>query len=326
MLHEEANFLARRAEFLRRAGEMAGGEAPFALVTVVRTEPATSARVGDRAVVHPDGTIEGWVGGGCIGPTARREALAALEEGEPRLVRITPDTAAAQPGVRMSQMVCASEGTADLYVEPFLPRPTLVLAGDSPVTSTLAAIAPPLGFRLVRVNSMEELTTEAVPYPRDTWMVVASFGVFDEEAVEAGVRLGLPYVGLVASQRRAERVLQELRERGLGDEALSVVYSPAGLPVGFGGQEGISLSIMAEVFSLRAKLRPPTGNEATSHTSTEATDPVCGMAVEVESARHATKHGGQSYYFCCPGCKRSFEKEPEKYALVGSREFSDGCD
>ena len=311
MLRGESNFLARRAESLRRAGDLAGGERPFALVTVVRTEPATSARAGDRAVVHPDGSIEGWVGGGCIGPTARREALAALEEGEPRLVRITPDTAAAQPGVHMTRMTCASEGTADLYVEPFLPRPTLVVAGDSPVTATLAAIALPLGFRLVSVEGgAAELTAEAVPYPRDTWMVVASFGGFDEEAVEAGVRFGLPYVGLVASARRAERVLNELRDRGLETGELSVVRSPAGLPVGAGGQEGISLSIMTEVFSLRAKLQPPT----TDARPAEATDPVCGMQVDVPMVRHTSEYAGEVYYFCGPGCKRAFQKEPEKYA------------
>ena len=309
MLSGESNSLARRAESLRRAGDLAGGESPFALVTVVRTEPATSARVGDRAVVHPDGSIEGWVGGGCIGPTARREALAALEEGEPRLVRITPDTAAAQPGVHVTKMTCASEGTADLYVEPFLPRPTLVVAGDSPVTATLAAIAPPLGFRLVSLEGLAELTAEAVPYPRDTWMVVASFGGFDEDAVEAGVRLGLPYVGLVASARRAERVMSELRDRGLKSGDLSVVRSPAGLPMGAGGQEGISLSIMAEIFSLRARLRPPTTTEPPA----EATDPVCGMQVEVQTARHTSEYDTETYYFCGPGCKRAFEKEPQKY-------------
>ena len=254
MDHPVPNSLARRAESLRRAGELAQAERPFAVVTVVRTEPSTSARIGDRAITFPDGTVEGWVGGGCIGPTARKEALAALEEGEPRLVRVTPDTAATQPGVRMARMTCASEGTADLYVEPFLPRPTLIVAGGSPVAATLAAIAPPLGFRLVKMD--RELTAGEVPYPQDSWMVVATFGEFDEDAVEAGVRLGLPYVGLVASERRAGQVLSELRARGLEEGDLSVVRSPAGLPLGTSGQEGISLSIMAEISSLRAKLRP----------------------------------------------------------------------
>ncbi len=291
---------------------MADGERPFALVTVVRTEPATSARVWNRAIVFADGTVEGWVGGGCIKPTARREALAALEEGAPRLVRITPDTAATQPGVRLARMTCASEGTADLYVEPFLPRPTLLVVGDSPVAATLAAIAAPLGFRLLVLDA--EPTADEVPYPRDTWMAVATFGEADEDAVEAGVRLGLPYVGLVASERRAGRVLEELRARGLDDDALGVVRSPAGLPVGTGGQEEISVSIVSEIFSLRAELRPGVSKVPVTPEPVEATDPVCGMSVEVSSARHAAEHAGERYYFCCPGCKRAFELEPEKYA------------
>src|ERR687889_2648957 len=111
MTRPAPNSLARRAESLRRAGELAQAERPFAIVTVVRTEPSTSARTGNRAVVFPDGEMEGWVGGGCIQPTARREALAALEEGEPRLLRDTPDNAAGQHKVRMAPVTCASEGT-----------------------------------------------------------------------------------------------------------------------------------------------------------------------------------------------------------------------
>jgi xanthine dehydrogenase accessory factor len=317
MLRQDPNSLARRAESLRRAGELAGGERPFALVTVVRTELATSARIGDRAIVFADGSLDGWVGGGCIGPTARKEALSALEEGMPRLVRVTPDTAAAQPGVRMARMTCASEGTADLYVEPFLPRPTLIVAGDSPVAATLAAIAPPLGFRLLTMEATTRLTPGEVPYPQDSWMVVATFGEFDEDATEAGIRLGLPYVGLVASARRAEQVLSGLRQRGLEEGELAVVRSPAGLPLGTRGQEGISLSVLAEISSLRAESRPSfSGAQERESTGKphEAVDPVCGMAVEVASARHVVEHGGRRYYFCSSGCKRTFEQEPEKYA------------
>ncbi len=319
MAHSAPNSLANRAGSLRRAGELAQAQRPFAVVTVVRTEPSTSARTGNRAVVFLDGTMEGWVGGGCIQPTARREGLAALEDGEPRLVRITPDTAVSQPNVRMARMTCASEGTADLYVEPFLPRPTLVVAGASPVTVTLAAIAPPLGFRLLTLDAVAKLTPEEVPYPQDSWMVVATFGGFDEEAVEAGVRLGLPYVGLVASEKRAGQVLSRLRARGLGEGDLAVVRSPAGLPLGTSGQEGISLSVMAEVSSLRAESRPSfsKGPEPAGQRR-EAVDPVCGMAVEVALAGHVVEYGGTLYYFCCSGCRQAFEGEPEKYAVRAS--------
>ncbi|MDX6379519.1 MAG: xanthine dehydrogenase accessory factor [Rubrobacteraceae bacterium] len=258
----------------------------------------------------PDGSMEGWVGGGCIQPTARREGLAALHDGEPRLVRISPDTAAAQPNVRMAQMTCASEGTADLYVEPCLPRPTLVAAGSSPLVDTLAALAPPLGFRFVRLENAAELNVATVPYPRDSWMVVATFGEFDEGAVEAGVRLGLPYVGLVASERRAGTVLSELRARGFGGEALEAVRSPAGLPIGADSQEEIALSIMAEIVSLRAKLHHGLSEEPVVRTE-ELVDPVCGMTVE--AARYVIEHDGVVYRFCCHSCKRMFEEEPKKY-------------
>jgi xanthine dehydrogenase accessory factor len=310
------NFLARRADSMRRAGELAQAERPFAVVTVVRTEPSTSASTGNRAIVFPDGTMEGWVGGGCIGPTARREALAALEDGEPRLVRITPDTAASQHNVRMARMTCASEGTADLYVEPYLPRPILIVAGDSPLTATLAAIAPPLGFRFLAVEAATGLNPEVIPHPRDTWLVVATFGEFDEDAVEAGLRSNLPYVGLVASEKRAESILSGPRARGFSAEAMKAVRSPAGLPIGASGQEEISLSIMAEIVSLRAKLRPGLSEGETARAGgqpEEALDPVCGMTVEVPSAKHVAEYGGKSYYFCCPACKREFEAKPEKY-------------
>jgi xanthine dehydrogenase accessory factor len=116
-------------------------------------------------------------------------------------------------------------------------------------------------------------------------------------------------------------VLSELRARGLEEGELSVVRSPAGLPLGTSGQEGISLSIMAEVSSLRAKLRPnfePIGEPLVQ--PDEAVDPVCGMLVEVASARHVVEHGGTRYYFCCSGCRRAFEEEPAKYAAqVSSR-------
>ena len=312
MTRRAPNTLARRADSLLRVGELANAGRPFAAVTVVRTEPATSARAGDRAIVFPDGSVEGWVGGGCIGPTARREALAALDDGEPRLVRISPDDGAAQPNVRLTRMTCASEGTVDLYVEPFLPRPALLAAGDSPVVDTLAAIAPPLGFRFARLGAGAGPDAEAIPHPRDTWMVVATFGEFDEGAIEVGLRLKLAYIGLVASKRRAGSVLSELRARGYGEESLKVVHSPAELPIRAGDREGISLSVMAEIMSLRAKRRhtPP---EERCGTET-AVDPVCGMAVEVTGTRHASEHGGRTYHFCRPGCKREFDREPAKYA------------
>lgn len=298
-----------------RTAELAREERPFAVVTVVRTEPPTSASPGNRAVILPDGSIEGWLGGGCITPAAREQALLALASGESRFVRITPDESPASPGIRVVRMTCTSEGSVDLYVEPFLPRPTLLVAGDSPVAKTLAAIAPPLCFRFAALGTDE---AAEVPNPADTWMVVATFGGYDEDAVEAGLRLELPYVGLVASERRAGSVLSELRARGHTDGELETVRSPAGVPLGAGGHAGLALSIMSEVVSLRAERRPGLARqtEETPDAFGTATDPICGMTVEVAGARHVTEHEGRNYYFCCAGCLREFESSPGKYSAT----------
>lgn len=300
-----------------RTAELAREERPFAVVTVVRTEPPTSARPGNRAVIMPDGSIEGWLGGGCITPAAREEALLALESGESRFVRITPDQSPASPGIRVVRMTCTSEGSVDLYVEPFLPRPTLLVAGISPVTKILAAIAPPLGFRFAALGPDG---AAEVPNPVDTWMVVATFGGYDEDAVEAGLRLGLPYVGLVASQRRAGSVLSELRARGHPDGELEIVRSPAGIPLGAEDHAGLALSIMSEVVSLRAERRPGLVRRSVEapEVSGTAIDPICGMTVEVAGARYVTGHEGQNYYFCCAGCLREFESSPGKYTALAS--------
>lgn len=300
-----------------RTAELTREERPFAVVTVVRTEPPTSARPGNRAVILPDGGIEGWLGGGCITPTAREEALLALESGESRFVRITPDESPASPGIRLVRMTCTSEGSVDLYIEPFLPRPVLLVAGESPVSETLAAIAPPLGFRFLALGADG---AAEVPNPADAWMVVATFGGYDEDAVEAGLRLGVPYVGLVASERRAGSVLSELRARGHADEELEIVRSPAGIPLGAEGPAGLAISIMSEVVSLRA--RRHTGLEqrraGAPEKSDTAADPICGMTVEVSGARHVSRHEGRDYYFCCVGCLRKFESSPVKYAALAS--------
>ena len=134
--------------------------------------------------------------------------------------------------------------------------------------------------------------------------------------MEAGLRSNLPYVGLVASEKRAKSILSELRARGFGEEAMKVVRSPAGLPIGASGQEEISLSIMAEIVSLRAKLRPGLRKDFAAEPGAQpedAVDPVCGMTVEVAGARHVAGYEGRDYYFCCPGCKRRFEAEPGQY-------------
>jgi xanthine dehydrogenase accessory factor len=285
-------------EVLIEAGRLSGEGRPYVLATVVRVEPPASTRRGDRALVTPDGALAGWVGGACSEPTVIREALRALEDGQPRLVRIGPPGAGsgAQADVVVAESSCASEGTVEVLVEPALPGPHLVVVGESPAALTLARLARTIGWG---VATEIEAGADAV--------VVATMGGGDEEALEAALVSGAGYVGLVASARRAAVVLGSLRERGLDEEALARVRSPAGLDLGPARQEEIAVAILAELVAWR-HARPRAGTLLA-----EAIDPVCGMTVTVAGARESAVHEGITYYFCNPGCRQRFVADPAAY-------------
>jgi xanthine dehydrogenase accessory factor len=285
---------------LERAGELASRGEPFVLATVVRVERPASTRRGDRALVTPDGQVEGWVGGACSEPIVVREALRALASGEPRLVRIGPAGSVSDDGdAVVAESMCASEGTVEVLVEPQVPRPLLCAVGDGPAARTLRTLASTVGWR---VSDRLVEGADAV--------VVASMGHGDEEALEAALGGGAGYVGLVASAKRARVVLASLGERGVGEEALARVRSPAGLDLGPSTQEEIAVAVLAELVAWRHLGR------AVVDSPEEAIDPVCGMSVAVEGAKHVLLHEGRTYLFCGAGCRARFEADPARYALV----------
>jgi xanthine dehydrogenase accessory factor len=287
-----------REDILIRAGRLAEAGKPYVLATVVRVERPASTRRGDRALVTPAGELDGWVGGACSEPIVIREALRALADGEPRLVRIGPPGRGDKaPGdVVVAESSCASEGTVEVLVEPQLPRPLLVIVGDSAAAVTLAELARAIDWRV---------STEVTGDPDA--VVVATMGHADEEALEAALAGPAAYIGLVASARRAAVVLGALRERGLSEDALTRVHSPAGLDLGPATQPEIAVAILAELVAWR---HTRVGGEAVL---LEAIDPVCGMTVAVEAAGDAFVLEGVSYYFCCAGCRSRFEAEPARY-------------
>jgi xanthine dehydrogenase accessory factor len=270
---------------LAEAGRLAAEGRPFALATVVNVERPASARRGDHAIVTPDGALAGWVGGACTEPTVIREALAALADGEARVVRV--------------QGGCASEGTIEVLVEAQLPAPLVAVIGDSPAARMLSQLAETVDWR---VSSELEERADAV--------VVASMGQSDEEALVAALAGEAGYIGLVASAKRGSAVLADLRGRGLDEEALARVRCPAGLDLGPSSQEEIAVAILAELVAWR-HTKP--GSTAELVEPVEAVDPVCGMTVSIAGARELVAHEGRTYYFCGPGCRSRFEADPARY-------------
>jgi len=196
---------------------------PFALATVVRVERPSSARPGMKALVLPDGTLEGWVGGSCAHPVVLAEALQALREGTSRLISLSPHPSADRPGVIHHVMTCHSGGSLDIYIEPVLSRPALLLVGEAPLVGALAEMGQILAFDVWVAGlplPLDELSGRITP---DTSVVVATMGTYDEEALEHVIGSPARYVALVASRRRAEAVFAYLRSKGVTSEQIQRV-------------------------------------------------------------------------------------------------------
>ncbi len=318
--------------YLDHAQALAKSGRPFVLATVVRAEKPTSAKAGAKAIVTADGKLTGWVGGSCAQPSVIRESLKALQDGQPRLLRLCPPEklGRADDGITEIALTCISGGTLEIYIEPHLPNPQLVVVGHLPLAEALARLGKGMGY-VVTVMGMD-VTSDRFPEAeavRDhidfsqvnatpqTYIVVASHGNYDEDALIAALKTDALYIALVASKKRAESVIQYLRDSGISEDRLSRLKYPAGLDIGAVTPEEIAVSILAEIVQVGRQLlitnsQFPTATSAPVEV-VEAKDPVCGMMVEIAGARYTTAHNGQTYYFCCAGCKRSFEKEPEKY-------------
>jgi xanthine dehydrogenase accessory factor len=284
-----------RPELLALAAGLSARGEPFALVTVVRREPPSSARVGDTALVTEGGAYHGWAGGGCTHETVVREARRAMADGEPRFLALSPGAAATpRPGMVALPMTCDSGGTVEIYVEPVLPLPRLVLFGASPAVEALARIGEAMGYRVER---------GAGAPVKGAHVLVATMGDEDLEVLQKILRDEPAYVGVVASRRRFEQVRQTLIACGVPRAALERVAAPAGLDIGARTPEEIALSVMAQIVQ---ENRNKKMNEKEEEKMGEAKDPICGMAVNVATARHKAEAQGVTYYFCCAGCRSKF--------------------
>ena len=270
-----------RSDSLRLASELAGRREAFALATVVRREPPSSARVGDSAVVTPDGGFHGWLGGSCTRPAVIREALAALGDGAPRLIGIVRDAdsiAHPRTGLTVFPMACHSGGSVEIYIEPLLPARRLLVFGVSPAAQALARLAAVLGYRVEAVDpeAGEALFPDASRLVTDDGSieppgsgqdaarccaVVATLGQRDEEAVWAASRLEPGYLGVVASRKRFGQIRETLAARGATAEQLDRIANPAGLDIGAETPEEIALSILAEI-TRRSRTRRPARDPA----------------------------------------------------------------
>ena len=288
------------------------GEA-YALVTVVRAVAPTSAYVGAQAIVLANGKLHGWIGGGCAKGVVIEAALAAIAKGQPKLVRISNDEVLAEEDVEHHAMACASNGSIELFVQPYSVHEALCILGDTPAADEARFLAQRLRIRLT-------------PAPGDAPIVlVATQGQGDEAALEAALRSAARQVLLIASRRKADKLRGVMRMRGVDAVQLAKLQAPAGPDAGAKTPGEIALVAIVGVLGLlRGRSVQAAGGVATAlaalHLPAVASgqfmNPVCGMKVSMADAKHVETFEGVNYYFCCEGCTTTFRQDPAKYAAI----------
>lgn len=290
------NDLTARADELRR------NRAAYVHARVVVAEKPTSAKPGAEALVLADGTIEGFVGGACAESTVRAQALTLLDSGETLLLRITPEPEAPRTGSLTVHNPCLSGGTLEIFLQPVVPAPLVVVVGDTPIARAVLDLTGPLGHAGRPYDGSLPSDAAAV--------VIASHGRDEEGVLVDALRADVPYIGLVASRKRGEAVLASI---DVCASMKSRVHTPAGLDIGARTPEEVALSILAEIISTRPRPSGRPVSETASASADSTTDPVCGMTVVMIDASLHLDHDGRRYWFCGSGCLRAFAAEPSAY-------------
>lgn len=244
----------------------------FCVVTVVRTANATSAKAGAKAVVTADGTVHGFVGGGCVTGAVRTVALEALSGATPRLIRVKPKEEVVEAtdvdGVELHRSSCPSGGTIELFLEPMGQARRLVICGGSPVAVALGDLARAMGYRVAAATLEDDRDKMA---DADQWIegfelsslnirdrdavIVVTQGKRDREALRAALMSAADYVGMVGSRTKIGKLVAQLGD-DVPAERRARLHGPAGLAIGAIEPEEIALSILGEIIrEARAKLR-----------------------------------------------------------------------
>jgi xanthine dehydrogenase accessory factor len=256
-------------DVLELAHEFTNGGEAFALATVVWRRAPSSGKVGYKALITAAGEVSGWVAGACTEPLVVRQALKALKDGEPRVLLIgAPEDldTRSRDGVLSFPTTCASEGALEIYLEPVLPRPQLVIVGRSPVVDTMASLASALGWRTCIMDDeggsfsdhtvadkvVTNLDMKGAGVNSRSYVVVATLGHYDEDAIEKALETDASYIGLMASRKRAETVMDYLRDSGVSEESLKRIHAPAGLDLGKIRHEEVAVAVIGEIVQLKA--------------------------------------------------------------------------
>lgn len=295
---------------------------PHAWITVVSVTSPSSSYVGAQAIVTADGSLSGWIGGGCVQSAAKAAALGALACGVPQKLRLS-NIKDSSEAIDVRPMACASNGEVELFIQPVALAPRLRIYGRTPIAATAAWLAREVDFDPLTdqeaedvdaLNALEPTGAAATPTERETYALVATQGDGDETALEAALRSGARAVLVIASRRKAERLRAAMELRGISKERLDAMHAPAGPDIGAVTPNEIALAAVSGLVALRKRCR----TQRATRPLAGYINPVCGAAVDPASAQSTISLGGQTHYFCCQACRTEFERDPQKYLEIAA--------
>jgi xanthine dehydrogenase accessory factor len=289
--------------------------------------------VGDKALIRRSGQLEGWIGGGCVSGIVLKEALDAIRSGKARLVRIGKHLVDSQiqEGVMEYKMTCQSEGTVEVFIEPVLPQPHLVVIGKSEIAKSLVRIARATGYRITGVgqdanlktyDKVDELITHydlsGLKTSPASFIVIATQGDNDEKALLESLKKDCSYIGFVASRKKMAAMSSYLIDAGVDPQKVERIHSPAGIDINAKLPDEVAISILAQIIQVKNSLDvvvsfDQQGSGVGETAPSFYINPVCGIPVDMNNPKHIIDYKGEKVYFCCDGCKVKFEKDPEKY-------------
>lgn len=303
----------------------------FAVAHVIWREAPSSGKPGDKAIILKDGTIIGWIGGGCVKGIAVKEAREAIRENRSRLVRIDPDEVNSEDSSHKTyRMTCHSGGTMELFIEPITPNPQLIIVGKSNIARALSKLAIATNLRVhvlsndvhkgmfPGVNNIHDrVDFSKINIDKNTFIVVSTQGEDDEESIRKALETNCNYVGFISSLRKSVKIKEYLEQTELSVNRINELKIPVGMDINAKLPEEIAISILAEIVQLfRDPNRKEDQESDTAINDDTYINPVCRVAVSKKDAKHVLEYGAHTVYFCCDGCKVSFDTEPEKYIEI----------
>jgi len=315
----------------------------FAIAQVIDRIAPSSGKVGDKAIILESGELIGWIGGGCVRGIVIKEAIDVIKNKSYKRIRISPEGGSTETEhYKEYVMSCQSRGTVEVMIEPVIAQPELIIVGKSNIARKLAVVASASDFRVkvMAIDSDPHLfptvakVIEGVNFDdhkelSNTCIIVTTQGEDDENSVAKALKTNARYVGFVASAKKAEDIKSYLSENGISKERIEDLKSPVGLDINAKLASEVAISILAQIIddfrnnsafkktdspTSSSDLKVSSGNsEADKFAEEYYINPVCNVPVSKKNPKHIIEYKGEKVYFCCDGCKVSFEKEPDRY-------------